>query len=59
MATELLSDGIRRFAMDTKKLESIILEKLSLLCFKKQHTVPFIFHSSLSTESTRFLIQER
>lgn len=47
MATELLSDGIRRFAMDTKKLESIILEKLSLLCFKKQHTVPFIFHSSL------------
>lgn len=55
MATELLSDGIRRFAMDTKKLESIILEKLSLLCFNKQHTVPFIFHSSYPRKVQGFL----
>lgn len=46
MATELLSDGIRRFAMDTQKLETIILQKLLSLSFNKQLIVPFIFHSS-------------
>ena len=28
MATDLLSDGIRRFAADTEKLEAILMEKL-------------------------------
>ena len=28
MATDLLSDGIRRFAADTEKLESILMSKL-------------------------------
>ena len=28
MATDLLSDGIRRFAADTRKLEAILLTKL-------------------------------
>lgn len=42
MASDLLSDGIRRFAADTEKLEAIILKKLFLVCFNQQHTVPFI-----------------
>lgn len=33
MATDLLSDGIRRFAADTEKLEKILMEKLWCVCF--------------------------
>lgn len=29
MATDLLSEGIRRFAADTRKLESILLKRLN------------------------------
>ena len=32
MATDLLSDGIRRFAADTEKLEKILMEKLWCVC---------------------------
>ena len=32
MATDLLSDGIRRFAADTEKLEKMLMEKLWIVC---------------------------
>lgn len=47
MATDLLSDGIRRFAADTEKLEKILMEKLWVVCYiqycntNKQGNVPF------------------
>lgn len=46
MATDLLSDGIRRFAADTEKLEKILMEKLWVVCYiqycntNKQGNVP-------------------
>lgn len=47
MATELLSDGIRRFAMDTKKLESIILGEVITSLFQETTYsavhIPFLF----------------
>lgn len=35
MATDLLSDGIRRFAVDTEKLESVLMSKLFYVCLRR------------------------